>query len=124
MARIAELADRTLWVPDDTPDAVIRRVAREQTQARQSAKPNTPEVMDVRMPDGTIVTNVPKGTTQDELLQAYRRPAEGQTPSIHEGFGQNMLAGVGQALKSRQEFSSAQSTSGADGRTTRRWPAG
>ncbi len=29
--------------------------------------------MDVRMPDGTIVKNVPEGTTKSELLERYRR---------------------------------------------------
>ena len=37
--------------------------------------------IDVRMPDGTIITNVPEGTTKEEVLARYnasRQPQQAQ----------------------------------------------
>ncbi len=38
---------------------------------------------DVRMPDGTLIRNVPEGTTQEEILARYnasQQPAQQQQP--------------------------------------------
>jgi GNAT superfamily N-acetyltransferase len=57
--------------------------------------------MDVRMPDGTIVTGVPDGITQTELLARYKKytpnqPAEIERPSLGspmgEDFGSSIMA--------------------------------
>lgn len=57
--------------------------------------------MDVRMPDGTIVTGVPDGITQTELLARYKKytpnqPVEIERPSLGspmgEDFGSSIMA--------------------------------
>lgn len=73
--------------------------------------------MDVRMPDGTIIRNVPEGTSKDELLRKLRRhnlarsnPGEYDSSSPEwqakygatsgNGFLRNSLEGIGQGMVS------------------------
>lgn len=52
--------------------------------------------MDVRMPDGTVITNVPDNTTQADLLARYEQHRADSTPKIkigQEGFS-DALSGV------------------------------
>ena len=55
--------------------------------------------MDVRMPDGTIVTGVPEGITQTELLARYSKytptqPVEPERPSLGSPMGEEMGASI------------------------------
>jgi hypothetical protein len=60
--------------------------------------------MDVRMPDGTIIQNVPDGTTQDEVLRRYQagaRSSGGEKPydPLDDMTGmQRFLAGMGKRM--------------------------
>lgn len=57
--------------------------------------------MDVRLPDGTIVRNVPEGITQDDLMGRVLE-AGGASPAsaVPESFGGRVSAGMGQAVYS------------------------
>src|SRR5512144_3022644 len=52
--------------------------------------------MDVRMPDGTIIANVPEGTTQEEVMRRYR--LLGQPEGNDEGAFQAGVIGAGRAI--------------------------
>lgn len=59
--------------------------------------------MDVRMPDGTIITNVPEGTTKEQLLAKLNRvsaPVQAETYDSTEGnsFAKNALIGIGKGM--------------------------
>ena len=65
--------------------------------------------MDVRLPDGTVIKNVPEGTTQGELMgRVQRMRAEGDTQKWQQqikgeltgdmGGGEKFLAGAGKAF--------------------------
>ncbi len=70
--------------------------------------------MDVRLPDGTIVTNVPEGTTQSELMRRVglisEAPAKPAEPSFLDRAGTAVtrgleavpenISGIGLGLKS------------------------
>lgn len=53
--------------------------------------------MDVRMPDGTVIKNVPEGTTQSELQRRFAKaqPSLYETQAKDDSFGQNVMASVG-----------------------------
>jgi hypothetical protein len=55
--------------------------------------------MDVRMPDGTIITNVPEGTTKEQLLAKLGKPQQ-ETYDPTEGMSttDKVLAGAGKAI--------------------------
>ena len=56
--------------------------------------------MDVRMPDGTIISNVPDGITQSELLDGYARLNKQQAqPSQSESYLSNPLVRMAKGLK-------------------------
>lgn len=60
--------------------------------------------MDVRMPDGTVITNVPEGTTQSQLLKMVNN-TKMSSPDVFKETAQeqsgvkNFLAGVGGGMK-------------------------
>jgi hypothetical protein len=61
--------------------------------------------MDVRLPDGTIIQNIPEGTTRAELTKrlvanGYGKSLMGEKPTAAAGmsFGEQALAGAGKAL--------------------------
>jgi hypothetical protein len=59
--------------------------------------------MDVRMPDGTIITNVPEGTTKDQLLARLNKvgapvQVEDYDPTEGNSFAKNALIGVGKGM--------------------------
>ena len=64
--------------------------------------------MDVRLPDGTLITNVPEGTTQQELLSRLKAagitvgapaPAPApRAPAEDPGFAQSALIGAGRTF--------------------------
>jgi len=65
--------------------------------------------MDVRLPDGTIVTNVPEGMTQSELLRRL-----GRTPAPSQDFLANTMASMTMANKSPLERAMIQLGAGVD----------
>jgi len=52
--------------------------------------------MDVRMPDGTVISNVPEGTTQTELLARFQKFQQTQqaAPKEQAGFFSSLLEGA------------------------------
>lgn len=44
--------------------------------------PNGQDTFDVRMPDGTLIRGVPKGTTQSEVMRRYGKSARQQKPWV------------------------------------------
>lgn len=62
--------------------------------------------MDVRMPDGTVITNVPEGITQTELLARYKKSKAMQEPQSDKpvadflyDVGQGIVMGGGHVIK-------------------------
>jgi len=55
--------------------------------------------MDVRMPDGTIISNVPEGTTQEEVLARYNASLQPQQPQQqtpqNRSIGQELVRQLG-----------------------------
>lgn len=52
--------------------------------------------MDVRMPDGTIISNVPDGTTQEEVLARYNASLQPQKPTQEKrSIGQEFVRQLG-----------------------------
>lgn len=54
--------------------------------------------MDVRLPDGTIITNVPEGITQSELMRRLNGAQQPESAVDDPGFGQAALIGTGRTL--------------------------
>ena len=54
--------------------------------------------MDVRMPDGTIITGVPEGTTQAELLARYQKYTAAQPPAAQPPAAETPAAAPAPAL--------------------------
>jgi len=51
--------------------------------------------MDVRMPDGTGITNVPDNITQEDLLERYSRfSRSGQPSAPEEGIIPSLVSGA------------------------------
>lgn len=58
--------------------------------------------MDVRMPDGTIIRNVPDGVTRDEVMARWRQmkapPSMNVDPTEGMSTGERLLAGIGMGM--------------------------
>lgn len=60
--------------------------------------------MDVRMPDGTIIRNVPDNITQDDLLSRYGQYSAAQEKPLEEkGWLGKVLSGTAEALQTKPE---------------------
>ena len=61
--------------------------------------------MDVRMPDGTIIRNVPEGVTKSQLMARYSKmgaqPQETYSPTAGMSGPEKFLAGAGEAMTRR-----------------------
>lgn len=61
-----------------------------------SAQAAESSTFDVTMPDGTIIKNVPQGTTQSELQARYAKIPPTQSTGILEDIGKGAATGIGQ----------------------------